>query len=140
MTAPPAAVPASKTVRYIYGGMIGGVLLFGVVGPIAFKAKVAGSGALRDSVLRILLGLSLAASALAVLLRRRVPKRSADESADLFWSTAGSRALVMWTAVEVAGLIAAIAYALSGSLSALVVAVVAVVVFFALNPGYIERP
>ncbi|HUG16704.1 MAG TPA: hypothetical protein VMM78_16990, partial [Thermomicrobiales bacterium] len=93
MTTPQTPVPVSRTIRLIYGAMVIGVILFAIIGPIAFRQKVAESGGLPDSVLRILLGLSLGASALGLLLRRRVPRRSTSESTDLFWTTNASPAL-----------------------------------------------
>ncbi len=124
----------------MYGGMVLSVILLSIIGPIFFRQKVAESGAIRDSVLRILLGVSLGASALGLLLRRRVPRRIASESTDLFWTTAASPALVAWTPIEGAGLIAAIAFSLSGSLAALAIGGVALVLLLVLNPGYLERP
>ncbi|MBM2813121.1 MAG: hypothetical protein HW416_3880, partial [Chloroflexi bacterium] len=86
-------------------------------------------------VVRVLLGLSLSACALSLLLRRRVPQRSTDESADLFWTTAASPALLAWAPLEIAILLAIIAYAGSGSMLAIAVAAVSTFLFILLNPA-----
>jgi hypothetical protein len=139
MTAPQATVPVSKSVRMIYGAMVFGVLIFGAIGPIAFRQKVADSGALPDSVVNILVGASLAASIVGFLLRRLVPRRSVNDSADLFWTTAASRALIPWTLLEGGCLVAIIAWSLSGSLAALGVGGIGLLLLLAVNPWFLEK-
>ena len=118
--------------------MVAGVLLFAVVAHFVLMPAMANPG-LPTVVVRVLLGLSLCACAVSLLLRRRVPQRSTDESADLFWTTAASPALLAWAPLEIAILLAIIAYAGSGSLLAIAVAAVPTFLFILLNPAYLER-
>jgi hypothetical protein len=140
MTTPQATAPPAKTVRLIHAAMIAGVLLFALVGHFLLKPALADSGDLPPIVPRALLGVSLGACALSLLLRRRVPHRSIDESADLFWTTATVPALLTWAPLEGASLLALFAYARTGALLAIPVAAVAILIFVLLNPAYLERP
>lgn len=139
MTAPQANAPTSKTARLIHGALLAGVLLYALVGHFVLRPISADSGGLAPAKVRLLLGLSLAAGALSLLLQRRVPKRSTDESADFFWGTAGQLAVLVWAALEAAALLAVFVYARTRSIPAVAVAAVALLLFIVLNPGYFER-
>ena len=139
MTAPQAAAPPAKTIRLMHAAMVTGVLLFAVVGHFVMRPTMATSGDISPVVLRSLLGLALAACALSLVLRRRVPQRSTDESVDLYWTTAASPALVAWAPLEAASLLAIYLYARTGAQITIAVAAVAVLIFVALNPAYFER-
>jgi hypothetical protein len=119
--------------------MVGGVLLFALVSYFVLKPTATDSGGLTPLTARVLLGLSLGACAFSLLLRRRVPKRSTDESADLFWVRAAPPAMLVWAPLDAAGLLAVFVYARTRSILAVVVAAVAVLLFIVLNPGYLER-
>ena len=84
MTAPQGALPAAKTIRLIHAAMVTGVLLLAVVGHFVLRPAMANSGDLPPIMLRTLLGVALAACALSLVLRRRVPQRSSDESVNLY--------------------------------------------------------
>lgn len=86
----------------------------------------------------LLLGVSLAGCALSLLLSRRVPRPSNEETADSFWKRAGQPALISWALVEGAGLLAVVLYSQTGSTAAITVAAVAVFIFVLLNPAYFE--
>jgi hypothetical protein len=119
--------------------MVGGVLLFALVAHFVLRPTNADSGWLTPDMVRVLLGLSLAACALSLLLLTRVPKRSIDESADLFWRAAGPPAMLVWAPLDAAGLLAVFVYSRTRSISAVAVATVAVILFIVLNPGYLEK-
>jgi len=95
--------------------------------------------ALPPTVFRILLGLSLGACVVALLLRKRVPRRATDQSADLFWTTAATPSLVTWAVLEGASFLAIFAYLRTGSQTGIAVAAVALFLFVFLNPAYLER-
>jgi hypothetical protein len=117
--------------------LVTGVLLFAIAGHFVLRPISADPGGLAPAN-RVLLGLSLGASVLSLLLRGRVPKRSSDESADLFWSVAGPYAMRVWAALEAASLLAVLVYTRTRSIAAVVVAAVALLLFIVLNPGYFE--
>jgi hypothetical protein len=118
--------------------MVAGILLFAIVSQFVLKPISADSGGLAPARVRLLLGLSLGACVLSLLLLGRVPKRSTDASADLFWSTAGPYAMRVWGALEAASLLAVFVYARTRSIQAVAVAAVALLLFIVLNPGYFE--
>ena len=137
MTAPQAA-PA-KTIRMIHAALVTGVILFGLVAHFLLRKTTADFGQIPPLAINALLGLSLCACAVSLLLRRRVPQRATDESADLFWTKATTPAMVMWASLEAPCLLTIYLYMRTGSPSAIGVAAVAVVLFIILNPGYLER-
>src|ERR1043165_1702508 len=72
----------------------------------------------------------VAAGALAVafaVLRPRFPRRSASQSPDDFWSANETRAsaVILWALVEGPGLLAGVAYFVTGQFAAVVVVVLA---------------
>ena len=139
MTAPQTIVPSAKTVRLIYGAMVAGVVSFALVGHFLLRPAMANSGELPAVVIRVLLGVSLGAGALSLLLRRRVPRRASNESADTFWMAGGTPALLTWAALEASSLIAVFVYARTGSVSAIAIAAAAGLLFVLLNPAHLER-
>lgn len=139
MTPPQTTTPMSETVRRVHRALVTGVLLFAVVGYFVFSQSDAKLGRLAPVTVGVLLGLSLGGCVLALLLRRRVPKRSIDESADLFWRAAGPPAMLVWMPLEAASLLAVFVSARTRSIPAVTVAAVAVVLFIVLNPGHLER-
>jgi ABC-type xylose transport system permease subunit len=140
MTAPQANAPTSETARRIHRALVVGVLLFAVVGYFTLRPTDAKQEGLSSLTVSVLLGLSLGISALSLFLRRRIPKRSIDESADLFWRAAGPPAMLVWIPLEAASLLAVFLFARTRSMAAVAVAAVAVILFIMLNPAYLERP
>jgi hypothetical protein len=123
----------------LHGAMVTGILLFALVAQFLLRPSFANAGEFPSIVVRVLIGVSLLACVVALLLRKRVPPRSTDESADLFWTRATAPALLTWAPLEAASLIAVFVYARTGSQPALAVAAVAVILFVVLNPAYLER-
>ena len=141
MTAPsnPQGAQPALVARLIHGSLVVGVVLFTAVSHFIMRPSMSAQP-LPPLVLAGMLGVSLMASALAVLvLRPRVPQRSADESPNLYWSTAGAPAIVTWAVLEGAALLAVISYMLGASPVALGVAAIAVLGMIALHPGRLER-
>ena len=129
----------STTMRVIHGAFVAGVVLFAIVVYAIVRPQWTSEPLPRVAV-TTLLGVSLAASALSLLfLRARVPRRSTDESADLFWTRASVPALIAWAALEGAALLGIINYLLNGSTAALGTAAIALFGLIALYPGQFER-
>src|ERR1043166_2163193 len=85
----------------------------------------------------------VAAGALAVafaVLRPRFPRRSASQSPDDFWSANETRAsaVILWALVEGPGLLAGVAYFLTGQFVAVVVVIAAVLVLIRFRPVNLE--
>ena len=141
MTAPskPQRAQPALVARMIHGSLIVGVVFLTVVSHFIMRPSMSAQP-LPPMVFVGMLGASLLASALAILVfRPRVPERSADESPDLYWSTAGAPAIVTWSVLEGGAFLGIIPYMLGASPVALGVAAIAVVGMIALNPGRLER-
>jgi hypothetical protein len=138
-TLQPTAATAT-TIRIIHAAMGAGVLVFALVGHFVLRPALAPSGALPPLLPPLLLASALGACALSFLLRRRVPRRPTDASADLFWATATPPALLTWASLEAASLLAVLVYAFTGSPSAVGVAALAILLLVVvLNPARLER-
>jgi hypothetical protein len=127
------------SIRLIHAAQIAGVVLFALVSHFVLRPSMAGSPTLPAFVPALLVGLSLAALGSSFLLGKRIPRRSSEESASLYWATAATPALLTWTPLEAAGLLGVFVYALTGSPAVLGIAAVAVICMAILNPGYLER-
>ena len=139
MTAPQPTDRRAKTVRLIHAAMVLGVLLFAVVAHFGLRPTMADSGDLAPVMLRTLLAVAFGACALSLVLRQRVPQRSNDESVDLYWTRAAPPAMITWTPLEGASLLAVVLYSQTGAKIAMAVAAVVVALFVALNPAYLEK-
>jgi hypothetical protein len=133
-----AVPPTSRSIRLIHASMVIGVILFALVSHFSLRATFAISP-LPPFAPPTLLGVSLVAIALALILRKRIPRRSTDASADLFWKSASTPALVVWSLLDGASLIAVLVYAFTGAEASIGVAVIAIVIFVLVNPARLER-
>jgi hypothetical protein len=132
-TARPALVA-----RLIHASLVSGCVIFGLV--IHFVARPQRTGTLPVPALYGLLGVSLGALLLSLaVLRPRVPLKSSDESADLYWTRALTAALLACSAKEADALLAMAAYLLDGAMIALAMGAVATGAMIVLNPRTFER-
>ena len=111
--------------------------MFGIVAHFILLPKQNISGNL-DPLIPWLLAIALGLCAVAMLLMRRVPRPDDGETAGAFWLRAASPALVTWAPLEAAALLSVVTYAQTGSVAAIVVAAVAVLIFVLLRPAYFE--
>jgi hypothetical protein len=139
MTTPEKPPPPTKTMRLIHHAMIGGVLLFALVSHFVLEPPIDTSGPVSVYGVRALLGLALVAGVASLLLRKRVPKRSTDESADLFWTRANTHALVAWAPLEAASLFGLVVYSFTRSPVALGIVALVLLLFISLNPAHLEK-
>ena len=139
MIAQQTTQPTAKTIGLIHAALVTGVILFALVAHFVILPAATTSGEFPAVVARLLLGLSLGAMVLALLLRRRVPQRQTDESADLFWTAAATPAVIVWAPLEAASLLGVFVYSRTGSVPAIAVAAVAILLLVVMNPAYLER-
>jgi hypothetical protein len=127
--------------RLIHAAMITGVLLFALVAHFVLRPTMpAPNPAWTPTMVNAVLGAALGACAVAVLLRRRVPRRSPYDSADSYWSSnARQAAMLMWAPLEAACLGSVVLYANTGAPAAIATLAIAVVLFIVLNPASLER-
>lgn len=134
-----AGAGQGRTVRIIHAAFAGGVAFVALGVHLGLRPQLKPEP-LESSIVNVIVGLSLLVSAVALtLLRGRVPKKSTNESADLFWTRASLPALVSWAALEGGGLLAVVAYFLSGSTWALAAIGVALFGLLVISPGHFER-
>jgi hypothetical protein len=141
MTPPESAGAPEQatTVRIIHVALVLGVVAFTVGLYLGAGPALANVSIPRPAIVA-LVGASFAATAVAAFaLRRRVPPRSTDQSANMYWSTVGPGALVMWAVFEAGALTGVIAWLLGGGVAALAAATLAFLALVALHPGRLER-
>ena len=120
--------------------------LFTGVATIAIVMIVTGMNGIRPApTVPPMIGLILAGvGALLVVMaaavaRPRIPTRGSTESADAYWTPARRQsALVLWAILEAAGLLGVVGYAVSGSIAALALVPVAIIVGVFFRPGALE--
>lgn len=134
-----AVAPTAKSVRLIHLSLLAGVLLFAGVAQFVLRPASGNGVAFTPGVVSALLGAALLSCGLSLLLLRVMPRRSADESADLFWTRASTPAITAWAPAEGGILLAVIVYWQSGSSAAIVVGVIGLLIFIWLRPGRLER-
>lgn len=130
--------PTPQSVRIVHGALATGVIMFALVAHFVLLPKRNPSGNL-DSLIPVLLAIALGLCAVAMLLMKRVPRRSDGETANDFWLRAASPALMTWTPVEAAALLSVTLYAQTGSNAAIVVGALAVLIMLLLRPGYFDQ-
>jgi len=139
MTAPASAQSPAQAARLIHASLCLGVLLFAGVTHFVTRPSMTEQASLSPAAVRALLAAALGACVVALLLRRRVPSRPRDVSADLYWTTAVSPALIVWAPLEAASIAAVYLYGHTGNALALAVAGVAWLLLVALNPWSLDR-
>jgi hypothetical protein len=125
--------------RLIHAAFAIGIILFAIVAHFVIRPSRAMITDLPPAVIGVALGISLAASGVSVVMRRRVPRRNTDESADLFWTTASLPALLTWAPLEGGALLGIVVYLITDVPAALVVAGIALAGLIAFNPARLER-
>lgn len=142
MTTPQAIAAPARTMRLIHAALVSGVLLFALVAHFVMRPTMTTpNGMSVPAVANAMLGLALGACAVALLLRRRVPRRSPDVSPDAYWAAeARAAAMITWAPLEAACLASIVLYANTGAPAAVAVGAIAVILFIVLNPASLEKP
>ena len=123
----------------LHGSFILGQLLFAGVAYFSVRPSRSEVTPIPQSTLYLLFGVALAACAVALFLRRQIPTRSRETSADLFWKTASAKALLTWFPLEAAGLFALTQYFSTVNPIALAAAGLPLALLAVLNPWVLER-
>jgi hypothetical protein len=129
-----------RSTRILHAALVIGQILVGatffllirVQGPLAGGSPLIGYATA---------GLALAILSVAfVFLRPRIPQRSTDQSPNDYWSRAEVRgaAIVIWAAVEGAGLFSWVGYLMTASIVPAAVGVLAIITELALRPSRLE--
>jgi hypothetical protein len=118
--------------------MVAGVVIFVLVAVFALRASMRATQ-IQPGVVSIMLGLALAGCGVAIVMRRRIPGRSNDESADAFWTRVAAPAVVFWATAEGPSLFGVVIYLLAGSRLGLGIAALGVLILLLGNPRSLER-
>jgi hypothetical protein len=129
----------AKTIRLMHAALTSGVVLFAVMAHFFLRPAMAQNAQSAPATSSALLVASLCACAVGLVMRRRVPRRSTGQSADLFWTAASAPVLITWALFEGAGLLAVIDYMRTGQSAALVVAGIGVALLLSFHPARLER-
>jgi hypothetical protein len=139
MTARRAAAPTAMTIRLQHAAMIIGVVAFALVVHFVVRPSSTSAMDISPDIQRLLAGVALGGALVSLLLRWRVPRRSANESPDSFWLKASTPALAMWAVAEGAALLSVFLYGYAAVPSGIGIAAIAVVIMLMLRPGRLER-
>src|SRR2546422_380016 len=132
---------APRVVRILHIALIVGLVLSGAT--LYLVRRVLQRPSVEDAPV---LTLVLAAVAIVLLvlavgaLRPRVPERRPRQDPNAYWSEAGTRgaAIVLWAAIEGAGLVAAVGYFLTGGTAPAVGFALALATLILFPPGRLE--
>jgi hypothetical protein len=132
--------PSARAARILHASLVLGVILVGVV--FFFVLRTIPPSFPRASILSFVtagLGLGNLAAALA-LFRSKIPRRSADQTPDDYWTSAEARgiAIVTWAIIEGGGLVAWVGYLLTGTPVPAGVGVLAIAALILVRPSRLE--
>lgn len=132
---------AARVIRLLHTALLGGLFLSGTA--LYFVRRLAPPPAVGDPhiLMLVLAGVSVLLLVVALsMFRPRVPERQPQQGADAYWSDATSRgsAIVLWAAIEGAGLVGAAGYFLTGGTAPAVAFVLALAALVLLRPARIE--
>lgn len=133
-----AAVPDARAIRTLHAvitlGLVAIAMAFGVIVRIVH-------GPLLPNVPRLGAVLAAVAGALLVVglavVRPGIPSRDASQSLDAYWAqpAARGRAVLLWVAIEGAGIISSIGYVCTAHFAAAAVALLAIVLLILVGPA-----
>lgn len=138
MVNPPSTV---RVVRILHAAMLGGLVATG--GTLVLVRRLVplppiGNSRTLAPVLTTAAGLLLTVAWLA--LRSRIPSRRSEQSAEAYWGVPSTRGgvMVLWAAVEGAGVVAAVGFFLTGAGATAAAFALALVTLVLLGPGRLQ--
>ena len=137
----PRLVNPARTVRILHGALLAGLVLVGATFALMLRLGHSQSFPSAPTIGLVLAGLGVILLAVAAtVLRPRLPEGRPDQSAVAYWAAADTRgsAIVLWSVVQAAGLIALIGYLLTGAIVPLTVGALALATLFLLRPSRLE--
>ena len=140
MQLPRTTLPNARAMRVMHLALTLGLTLAGVV--LVIVRRVQEMPPLVPPAVGIALTVA-AASALVVavmVVRPRVPEQTPEQTPDTYWDDATVRmtVIVLWAAVEGAGLLGAVGYILTGATAPAIALVIGIVTLASLGPRRFE--
>lgn len=142
MQPPRTTLPNARAMRVLHVALTLGLTLAGVMVFIMRRVQE-----LPPLVQSPAVGIALAVAAISALVvavavvRPRMPPQSPEQTPDTYWGDATVRttALVLWAAVDGAGLLGAVGYLLTGATAPLIALVIGIVTLATLGPRRFEQ-
>jgi hypothetical protein len=134
-------LPNARAMRVIHLALALGLTLCGVVFFMVRRVEQ-----LPALVQAPVVGIALTVAAIGTLVvavtvvRPRVPEQAAEQTPDMYWGDATVRmtVMVLWAAVEGAGLLGAVGYFLTGATAPAIALVIGIVTLASLGPRRFE--
>ena len=137
----PPLVNAPRVVRILHTALLGGLILSAAMLYLVRRVLQPPSVADPRVLTLVLAVVPVALLVLAVgALRPKVPDRRLEQDSEAYWSEAGSRgsAIVLWAAIEGAGLVGAVGYFLTGGTARAVAFALALAALVLFRPARLE--
>jgi hypothetical protein len=137
----PQLANAPRVVRILHTALLGGLILSGAMLYLVRRVLQAPSVGEAHVLTLVLAVVPAVLLVIAVgTLRPRVPDRRPEQDSDAYWSDAGTRgsAIVLWVAIEGAGLVGAVGYFLTGGTAPAVAFALALAALVLFRPETLE--
>ena len=125
------AAPDSRSIRIVHAALIAGVVLFLVVALVVRRGVEPPAGPPLHLFLFAAAGPVLL---LALVMRSRIPVRSAAQPLDAWWREHYAQAIVVWSLIEGASFLGIVAFWLTGRAAPLAATGVGLLLFLATSP------
>jgi hypothetical protein len=142
MQPPRTTLPNARAMRLIHLALTLGLTLAGVVFVIVRRVQQMPALVQSPAVAIALTVAAISTLVVAVtVVRPRVPEQTPEQTPDLYWGDATVRmtVMVLWAAVEGAGMLGAVGYFLTGAPAPAIALVIGIVTLATLGPRRFEQ-
>jgi len=136
----PPLANAPRVVRILHTALLGGLILSGATLYLARRLSQPPPVGEARVLTLVLAVVSVGVLVIAVgMLRPRVPERRSEQNPEAYWTDASrAAAIVLWTAIEGAGLVGAVGYFLTAAAAPTVAYALALAALVLFRPGRLE--
>ncbi len=134
---PASSQSAAFTARIIHMALIAGIVMFVVVASLVRETPPSSEST--ATLGRLIPILAVVAFSAAIIVARRLPRRTSTQSKDEWWRSNQPGAIVVWALVESVGLLGSVLYFLSGSYSYLIWVGLSLLMFLFYSPGRLSE-
>ncbi|PYO63465.1 MAG: hypothetical protein DMD28_02025 [Gemmatimonadetes bacterium] len=136
----PPLANAPRVVRILHTALLGGLILSGATLYLARRLSQPPPVGEARVLTLVLAVVSVGVLVIAVgMLRPRVPERRSEQNPEAYWTDASrAAAIVLWAAIEGAGLVGAVGYFLTAAAAPTVAYALALAALVLFRPGRLE--
>ena len=136
----PPLANAPRVVRILHTALLGGLILSGATLYLARRLSQPPPVGEARVLTLVLAVVSVGVLVIAVgMLRPRVPERRSEQNPEAYWTDASrAAAIVLWAAIEGAGLVGAVGYFLTAAAAPMVAYALALAALVLFRPGRLE--